>query len=266
MKISLFSQSLFALPLAEAIPAAARAGYDAVELACTAPHLDAVTARTAGESWAARVRDSGLSVSALSLFTRFTEPAQVDEQVEEAAMFIDLAPAFGTQVVKLTPGPPASEAASQSHWACLEGALERLERVAAEVGVRLAVETHMRQLTDTAAASGQLLGRMSSQRLGLTVDFSNLAFAGDDPAAAVETFGSRVYNTHFKNGTIAADGSWSFTALDQGWTAYPAVLAALRSTGYDGYLTVECLQPEARQHPVKTARRDRRILEQYLAG
>ncbi|HCQ01863.1 MAG TPA: AP endonuclease, partial [Candidatus Latescibacteria bacterium] len=35
--ISLFSQSLFALPLMDAIPTTAQAGYTAIELACTAP-------------------------------------------------------------------------------------------------------------------------------------------------------------------------------------------------------------------------------------
>ena len=35
--------------------------------------------------------------------------------------------------------------------------------------------------------------------------------------------------------------------------------------GYDGYLTLECLQPEARERPVETARRDRLMLEDLLA-
>lgn len=266
MKISLFSQSLFALPLAEAVAAAVQAGYEAVELACAAPHLDAATARTAGRHWAARLNDSGLAVSALSLFNHLTDPDTVAGQVEEATRFIHLAPDFGARVVKLTPGPPASGAASAAHWACLEGALERLERTAAEVDVRLAVETHMRQLTDTAAASRQLLDRVPSRRVGLTVDFSNLAFAGDDAAGALAGFGDRVFNTHLKNGHVDADGAWCFTALDRGLTPYPAVLAALALTGYDGYLTLECLQPEARQDPVGTARRDRLILERYLAA
>jgi sugar phosphate isomerase/epimerase len=43
--ISLFSQSFFALSLMEAIPAVVRSGYDAVELACVAPHFDIDTAR-----------------------------------------------------------------------------------------------------------------------------------------------------------------------------------------------------------------------------
>ena len=96
------------------------------------------------------------------------------------------------------------------------------------------------------------------------MDFSNLAFAGDDPAAAPALLGERLYNTHVKNGIVAADGSWCFQALDTGLTDYPAVLSSLRSLGYDGHLTVECLQPEAAERPVATARRDRDILLELL--
>ena len=40
MNVSLFSQSLFALPLYDAISATAMAGFHAIELACTAPHFE----------------------------------------------------------------------------------------------------------------------------------------------------------------------------------------------------------------------------------
>ena len=38
----------------------------------------------------------------------------------------------------------------------------------------------------------------------------------------------------------------------------------LREVGYNGYLTVECLGPEARDKPFETVRRDLEILTQYL--
>ena len=73
MKIALFSQSLFALPLAEAIEGTARIGFPAIELACTAPHFDLDTARREPERVAGLIRDCGLEVAALSLFDNFTD-------------------------------------------------------------------------------------------------------------------------------------------------------------------------------------------------
>jgi len=264
LKIALFSQSLFALPLDEAISVAARIGYPALELACTGPHFDIELARHEPEKIAARVDEAGLEVSALSLFNTFTDRAQLDEQIETAATFIALAQLLDTHVVKLTPGPPGSAAATEEHWQCLGEAVSRLVPIAQEAGVRLAFETHMRQLTDTLASSQRLLALAPPDILGLTVDFSNLAFAGEKMADVVSALSGRIYNTHVKNGYIDADGGWHFQAIDQGLTDYAEVLPLLRDTGYDGYLSVECLGQDAAERPAETARRDLEILQRLL--
>ena len=227
MNISLFSQSLFALPLVEAIEGTAASGFSALELACQPPHFDLETARRDPQSIAGRIRDCGLQVSALSLFNNFTDPAGLDRQLEEAEVYIRLAPLFNTELLKLTPGPPGSAEAAAVCWDTLAAALDRLTRLAAEVGVRLAFETHMRQLTDTLAGAERLLALAPSDTIGLTIDFSNLAFAGERMPAVVGALGDRIYNTHIKNGTVSAEGSWHFHALDRGMTDYAEVLALL---------------------------------------
>jgi len=264
VKISLFTQSLFALPLDEVIPATVACGYPAMELACTGPHLDLDTARRRGSDLAAAARDAGLEVSALSLFNSLTEAGRLEAQLTEAEEFIALAPVFGAAVVKLTPGAPASAEATQAHWDCLARALPRLIAAAEGAGVRLAFETHMRQLTDTLAGSLRLLELAASDTVGLTVDFSNLVFAGEDLAEAIPLLAGRMYNAHVKNGRIGADGSWQFLALDTGLTEYADVLPLAAAAGYEGYLAVECLGADAKTDPVGTARRDREILTRYL--
>ena len=176
-----------------------------------------------------------------------------------------LAPLFRTDLLKLTPGPPGSARATPEHWATLETALVHLTRMAEQVGVRLAFETHMRQLTDTLEGTWRLLELAPSAAVGATIDFSNLAFAGESMPAVIEALGARMYNTHIKNGTMGADGSWHFHALDTGLTDYAEVLELLRGIHYSGYLTIECLGPAAREEPVATARRDLDILRSYMA-
>ena len=264
MNISLFSQSLFALPLMEAIETTAEIGFPAIELACTKPHLDLHTAREDPRSVAERIHDAGLKVSALSLFSNFTDRACLNDQIEEAETYIRVAPLFRTEVLKLTPGPPGSADATEEHWGCLRDALDRLVPLAEEVGVQLAFETHMRQLTDTLAGSKRFLRMATSDLVGLTVDFSNLTFAGEKMPEAISALGSRMYNTHVKNGTIGEDGSWHFHALDTGLTDYSEVLSLLREISYTGYLTIECLGPDTREKPFETAKRDLDILRQYI--
>jgi sugar phosphate isomerase/epimerase len=195
MTISLFSQSLFALDLKEAIEVTATSGYDAIELACCKPHFDLETARRDPEGVARRLERAGLSVSALSGFNSFTDPGTLDDELLAAETFIRLAPLFKTRTVKLNPGPPGSATATPAHWRCLERALATLVPLAREVGVRLAFETHMHQLSDTLTSAKRLLALAPADVVGLTVDFSNLVFAGEDVAQVVSDLNSRTYNT-----------------------------------------------------------------------
>ncbi len=264
MKISLFSQSLFALTLTEAIETTARIGFPALELACAKPHFDMETALHDANGVAEHIQKAGLKVSALSLFNNFTDRARLADQVEAAKVYIRLAPLFNTEVVKMTPGPPGSAEAAEEHWRCLGLALEQLVPVAEGAGVRLAFETHMRQLTDKLAGAKRLLEMAKTDVIGLTVDFSNLAFAGEDMREAVSVLAEHTYNTHLKNGLVTEDGNWQFNALDDGLTDYLTVLSLLRDVGYTGYFTIECLGTDASERPAETAKRDMVILRRYL--
>ncbi len=263
MRISLFSQSLFALPLDRAIPATAEAGYHTIELACRAPHFDRRRART--KKTVELVKNAGLEVSALSLFNKFTEPALLDEEVEDAKEYIRFAPEFGTGIVKLTPGPPASADAKKSHWDTLKNAIEELLPAAEKADVRLAFETHMSQLTDTVKSSKKFLGLIDSERVGLTVDFTNLKYAGDDPVKAIRTFRDRIFHVHVKNGAVDDNGTLRFGPLGEGMTDWPKVIAGLKKAAYDGFLSIECLQPMAQNQPGEIARRDLDTLWRMLS-
>lgn len=263
IKISLFSQSLFSLSLSEAVKTTADIGFSAIELACTKPHFD-IDMPEDPNRIAEQIHKTGLDVSALSLFNNFTDRSQLNNQIDKAIAYIKMAALFKTKMIKMTPGPPGSATATEEHWRCLEIALAELVTVAEEVGVCLAFETHMRQLTDTLSGSRRLLDMTNSNTVGLTVDFSNMSFAGESMTDVISELSGRMYNTHLKNGTIGEDGSWHFKSLDDGLTNYPIVLSLLRDINYNGYLTIECLSPEAREKPYENAKNDLGILMAYL--
>lgn len=262
--ISLFSQSLFALPLSEAIQATSDLGFEAIELACTAPHFNEETARQSPETVAKMIQNRGLKVSALSLFSSFTDRGRLGDQIAAASYYIRLAPLFDTGIVKITPGQPDAANANQFHWDCFREALDCLIPLAENTGVKLACETHMRQLTDTIAGTLRMLDSVSGETLGLTVDFSNMSFAGESMVDVFDKLSSRMYNTHVKNGTVEQDGSWNFGALDTGWTDYDEVMKLVKGSGYNGYLTLECLGADARDRPLQTATRDLASLKEFM--
>lgn len=263
--ISIFSQSLFALPLEEAIDATRSIGFQAIEIACASPHFDLEMAAKHSNRIARRIEHAGLKVSALSLFNNFTNSDTLAEQLRFADTYLGFAALFRTRVIKMTPGAPASEQATEAHWNCMKEALKQLIPLAEKFDVLLAFETHMRQLTDTLASSKRFLEMANSERVGLTLDFSNLAFAGEKMPCVVEAFRGHIYNTHLKNGYIDNVGGWHFQALNEGYIDYSELLNLLRKTKYNGYLTIECLGAEARDKPIETAARDLRILREHLA-
>jgi len=157
MEISLFSQSLYALDLFDAIDATAKIGIGAIEIACCRPHFDITMAMENPAAVAERVKKAGLKVSALSLSNDFTTPGTLVQQLKDAEVFMRLAPLFDTKLLKLTPGPPSSLEATEQNWNCLAEAVKTLTPLAKTLGLKLAFETHMRQLTDTLASTQRLL-------------------------------------------------------------------------------------------------------------
>ncbi len=262
---SLFSQSMISLGLKEAVAATAQSGYEAIELACCSPHFSLDRARTCLDCTKGLLDEAGLKLAGLSLFTSFTDSGTMDEEIRNAIVFLKAAPVLGTTLVKITPGGPSSAEATEEHWSCFMRAIDALKPVARELGVRLAFETHMRQLTDTLAGCYRLLESTTGDTIGLTVDFCNLAFAHETLNRVMAMPRERIWHVHLKNGTVGPNGEWSFLPLDTGVVNVDAVLQALSQSSYEGYVSLECLQPEARQRPLETAARDLRLLREAWA-
>ncbi len=118
MKTSIFSTSLTAFDLREAIHVAAEVGYDAIEVGCFAPHLTLEMAEAHGDEVCAWLNEANLPVSALSLTVNYT--AEDDSvwraNVDETCRFIKLCEKFRTRIVKTMPGTPGSALATEKHW------------------------------------------------------------------------------------------------------------------------------------------------------
>ncbi len=263
MKTSLFSQSLFAVPLEEAIEMTGKIGFEAIELACFGPHLSLELAQTEAPRLLRRIKNSNLRVAALSLSSHFTSIETLDKQLESAIGFIECAPAFETDIVKITPGSPGSAQATDEHWGSMQKAVRRLVEAARRAGVRLALETHLRGLSDRVSSTRRILDLDDTKVLGVNLDFCNVAFGGDDPLTAIEEMKDRLYLTHVKNGYLW-DGEYDFRPLDDGMVSYPPIIERLYEVGFKGYLSVECLGASAREKPYETVKHDYEVLRGLL--
>ncbi|MBM4085128.1 MAG: sugar phosphate isomerase/epimerase [Planctomycetes bacterium] len=248
MKTSLFSTSLTALGLREAIQATAEAGYDAIELGCFAPHLTLEMAEKRGEDVCAWLKDARLPVSALSLTVEYTsdDEATWRKNVDETNRFIRLCRKLGTSTIKTMPGRPGSAKATQRHWNGYRRAMDIIVPVAKSEGVRLAVETHLNHLSDSIETASRCIECGDPAVLGVNLDFCNVHTCHESALDAMERFRGRIFLTHVKDSRFNLP-SGEYAPMGEGKMNYPPIIQRLRAIGYDGFLSVECLYPKAKR-------------------
>jgi inosose dehydratase len=227
MKTSVFSTSLTALDLREAIRVAAEVGYEAMEVGCFAPHLTLEMAEARGDEVRAWLRDAGLPVSALSLDVSYTDEDEDSwrANVDETCRFIELCERFGTRLMKIMPGPPGHAEATDGHWA---------------------------RFGDSIQSTARCLECGPSEVLGVNLDFCNVRTCGDDPLDALERFQDRLYLTHVKDSRFDL-ASGEYVPMGEGEMDYPPLIERLREVGYDRDLSVECLYPWAKRDDPRAA-------------
>lgn len=134
---------------------------------------------------------------------------------------------------------------------------ERVMRLAALVrhryGLRVAFHPHGGTYVENEREVEALLAHTEAQSVGLCLDTGHLLFGGADPVAVCRRHARRVAHVHLKDvdvprlrqllsaGATYADAakSGTFVELGRGSLDLPAVAAALRQVGYDGWLVVE---------------------------
>jgi len=138
----------------------------------------------------------------------------------------------------------------------------------AERGIRLAYHHHMGTVVETAAEIDRLMAATGSS-VGLLLDTGHLAFAGADPADIAWRHGPRINHVHCKDvrpGVLArmraADQSFLHAVLDGVFTVpgdgaidFAAMLTALKTANYHGWLVVEAEQDPAKAPPLVYAHR-----------
>lgn len=267
MRASIFSTSLTALDLRDAIRVAAEVGYDAIEMGCFAPHLTLEMAEARGDEVGVWLREAGLPVSALSLTVSYTseDDGVWRANVDETCRFIRLCSKFGTRLVKTMPGEPASAQATDKHWDRFRRAMDTIVPVAEAEGVKLALETHLGHLSDTIQTAARCLEAGSPEMLGVNLDFCNVRTCHEDPLAAIDRFRGRLYLTHVKDSLFSTE-SGEYVPMGEGKMDYAPILERLWAIGYEGYLSVECLYPRAKnEDPRGAVAHDLSVLRELLA-
>ena len=150
---------------------------------------------------------------------------------------IDAAAALGSDCVSLWSGAPDhSGGRAESMW-LLVHSLRQVIAYAEQRQVTLGFEPEPGMLIDTMTSFDELLDRVDSPRLGLTLDVGHLHCLGEGPIPAIiERWNHKLVNVHIED---MRRGVHEHLMFGEGEMDFPPIVAALAECGYDGGLHVE---------------------------
>ncbi len=149
---------------------------------------------------------------------------------------------------------------------------------AAERAMRLAHQCHTRSLFEEIDRSLHVLARIGRPNFGLIYEPANLELCGQPYGLdAIRRLAPHLFNVYLQNQVLTADGpdaldTWCRGAVqfrqiplwEEGGISFPPLIDALRSVGYEGYVTVH--QASAELGTEAAVRESARYLKGLLAG
>ena len=164
------------------------------------------------------------------------------ETVEELRQYMDLAAELGTPFIRVL-GDLTAAPQGEVDDALVLDTLKELVPYAEKKGVTLLVETNG-VYADTNRLR-ELLNQIESDNIGALWDLHHpYRYAGESPETTVQNLGAYIKYTHVKD-SLVIDGQTVYQIMGEGDLPMDAMMRALRSINYEGYVSLEWLKSYA---------------------
>lgn len=187
------------------------------------------------------------------------DPAAIALEVEEAIFFYESAarclplsvlnvfsgPLINPQEPTGDYGKHGSNFATPSQWNAAVRGYQTIASVAVKLGLRMAFETHMYYIHDTACATRRLVDAVDSEAIGINLDLGNTLLMCEAPSAEeqISECGDKLMSMHLKNFQISYSGEKVPCELCAGSINYRAVLRKAIRQGFSGPICLEAPRP-----------------------
>jgi len=189
-----------------------------------------------------KAKACGLEIPSLAAYVNSADPQSVEEHCRAAA-------ALGAMNVRINACPYDAKRGDYPRQAEEERSrYADVAQIAARHGVRAVIETHMGQLCPTVATAMHVLRDLDPRHVGIMWDPGNQIHEGLEVySMALELAGPYLAEVHAKNGRYAQGeptqgrATWKpvWCPLREGLVDWPAVIAALKRSGYAGWIMFE---------------------------
>ncbi|HEY7417172.1 MAG TPA: sugar phosphate isomerase/epimerase family protein [Ktedonobacteraceae bacterium] len=233
----------------EAVAAAVRCGYDAIEWRLADGEI--ITPETPAEV-RRRLRevpaDHGITVACLDTSCRVVQPSAQEraETIEAAQRMADIAVELGTSYMRVFGGALPPGETNASILAPTAEVVARIGAYCAERNITAVLETHDAwSRSDDVQA---LLGAVASPAVKMLWDIHHTYRSGEAPAQSVAQVGQAISFVHVKDGRPQQGdpNAWELCLLGEGTVPLHEAFSALKHAGYDGYISLEW---EKKWHP-----------------
>ncbi len=252
--------------LAELFDKARLYGYDGVELRGFRKDTDTRTyIAEVQREW----RRSGLHHVLMACPCDLNNPDRGyrEAEIEKCSDLLQQAAAIGVRLCNAMAGTLLGEgrkygefdrngsgAATEEQWAWAVEGYQQLGRVAEELGMKLAFETHNCYIHDLATPTAELLRRIGSPAVGANLDMGNIVLNanGETVFQAIEVLGDHVFYLHLKNLYLPPGGGYIVCPLSDGMIDNRLLLRLLQARGFAGPICLEAPRGGDRDHFART--------------
>lgn len=165
---------------------------------------------------------------------------------------------------------------NDEEWDMLCTGINKLGKVAKDMGIKLCLHHHMGTVVQTEAEIDRLMANTDPEVFGLLFDSGHLAYCGEDYMSVLKKYANRIRHVHLKDirpemvkkvrdehlSFLQGVRLGTFTVPGDGAIDFKPIFDVLEETGYEGYVLVEAEQDPAVANPLEYAIKARKYISE----